>query len=656
MKQLEDDYLQEIGPELEKIGFSCGVVAGGSYVYKRDLFNSLSEIRDLDLLVFLPNKEIITDLITTHQQDLDRILRLAEVEKHFTREDLNPIVSGHADAIRYSGRNNINQKISIKILPVDIFASSEDKKPKRINVLSKKDKRFYPHKTLDGQDVFIGMVNQKTSNELCILGDPDLISIGNKYCLGVISDVFLSGEIIHESTGVKLLNLKDNLINKIVTCVSESGKPENWSDILVRNDRMSTEFKNYFCKQFPSLENIVSTNNHSKISDFTVSVVSPIFGGRYKQVDLKKKISSRIKEKRYVKSSGPFSSNSNYGLAVFDSGEKAFFKEMLNQYRFRGEIYGLITTSAYFKNIRLPIYTDPEVNLLSYDWFPGDILARQRLVDPNQDTANKIMELELRRAEDHLNAYIRSSQDSKNNNEEMYGSRIHDLFYGRLTGNRLNEYYGGLSIEIEEESVSFSKLATLPIKINNHLFPSINEIIQLSTQRLNPENLREKEMVCGFGDAHSGNIICSNNLEEYSYIDYEFAGFHSPYLDIAKQLYNDTAYQLLYADKLPQSPKKYSVSIKNNYLVIDHGFVPDRISRLIYKTKLEGILLPYRKYCLDQKKPQDKDWKEMLGSALFCCGFLTRNISEFSTQDFIINLANSIEASDLDYYSKKYNV
>jgi hypothetical protein len=35
-----------------------------------------------------------------------------------------------------------------------------------------------------------------------------------------------------------------------------------------------------------------------------------------------------------------------------------------------------------------------------------------------------------------------------------------------------------------------------------------------------------------------------------TYIDYEVSGFHSPFLDMAKSIYNDCFFNVLYADLL----------------------------------------------------------------------------------------------------------
>lgn len=650
-----DDYLQEIGPQIHKLGFDCSVVAGGSYSYKYSLYRSLDEIRDIDLLIFFQTREDIVDFLTVHQQDLDKILHLDEAEKHFNREDLKLLTLGHADAIRYSGQNTLGQKISAKIISYDIFLEEKNTSiSNRINIISEKDKRFYSHKTLVGQLVRIGVVNQRFHDDVCILGDPELFQIGSDYCLGVVADVCLTGKILQNSDKLDVDLIKKNLIKKIVFICEVSGYPEKWTDIIIRSDRLPYDFANYFSNQFPKipLEKIKNYNHEEE--RYTVSIVSPVLGGSYEQAKLSIKNDSKIAEKRYLKISGPFSSNSKYGLAVYNNGERAFFKEMLNEYRFRGEIYGMITSSAYFDKLRSPIFTDPECQLVSYDWFPGDIVARQRLESISDVTFERLMDLELHKAEDHLNAYIRSRTEKETNKENVYESRIHDLYFGRLMGSRYVDYYQESIIRTKEKDIPFRAIESCPIKINGKKYPSLLNIIEKAKIILNPDNLGTDEIVCGLGDAHSGNVLCSNNLDSYIYIDYEFSGFHSPYLDIARQLYIDSAFDIYYSDVLPPKKRQAQVEVVDGCLEIRHDYFPDKLSSFIFKTKMEGILLPYRNYCRENKLSLTNNWKEILGLSLFCSGMLSRNISNFEKDNFILNIANSVESLDVDHYSHKF--
>lgn len=657
MKQLENDYLCEIGPALKDLGYECGIVAGGSYSYKHNLYSSLSEVRDIDLLLILESNEKISDILTVDQHNIDKILHLDETERHFSRQDIEPFTLGYADGIRYSGINQLGQKISIKILSYKTLENLyTNKEWGRLNILSKKDKRIFPKKTLQGEPTLIAIVNQRVGNDFCILGDPDFIAGYSSFCLGVVSDLFISGLILHQTPDINIDSLKQKFIQKIYQKCQQTGFPERWSKILSRYERMPEDFKRLFESQFPAIINYEesASTNHNK---FFLHIVSPIIEGRYPQLNLSKKINSTIKEKRYMQSSGPFSSNSNYGVAIFESGEKTFFKEMLNQFRFRGEMYGLITASAYYRKLKEPIYSEPENNLISYDWFPGDILSRKRLTEVDDTTLEKILTLELQRAEDHLNAYIRSAVDLKSKDfyENSYRSRIHDVFFGRLTSDRYHKYYDNLELELpNDDKISFKEFARLKLIINDIEYPCIAETIKYATEILDPKRLESKEMVCGLGDSHSGNIMCSHNLDDYQYIDYELSGFHSPYLDISKQIYYDTSYEIIYSDKLIQKDFDLSIKREEGKIIIKHNFLPSLISCYMFKIKLNGVLLPYRSFCQENSLKADNDWKIILGMSLFCNGLLTRDPVSFNTKYLWLNICNAIQASMIDSFSKNY--
>ncbi|MFA6136441.1 MAG: hypothetical protein WC705_03775, partial [Candidatus Paceibacterota bacterium] len=654
------DYLPSIGKEIECLGIKNGVIAGGSYSYKKEQFDSLQEIRDLDLLVILESVEDLIALLTEKNQEFAGILKLEKIEKIFSKRDLLPIKENFASGVRYSGVNIFGQKVSAKIiLSKKLNEAFGDERPHFVNILSKKDRRLYRQKNFLGDSVLLGIVNQKTSDELVVLGDSDIFTIGDNYSLGVVSDVFLSGEILHDSLASSLSVLQEKLILKIGNLSHKDDFLEkDWSKIFVRSDRFLTDFSHKLNKKFRAIigdnfEKINNTPPKGKLQKYFIQSTPSVTRRGFAQTQLKNKIDSMIRHREYIKS-GPFSSNSNFGVALFENGKKAFFKEMLNDARFQAEISGFVSVSSYFPNLQEPIFTDPKVNLISYPWYQGDILARKRLMPIDKDSFDFFVELELRKSEDIMNAYINSSHDILRGlvtEERISSSRIHELYYDRLVGERLGKFYGNFKVQIGEDEVPFSDILHLIPIINGKRYKPLVELIQQATEVLNPAKLNKELIVCGLGDAHSGNVMCENNPNEYLYIDYEFSGFHSPYLDIAKSLYNDFSFNLFYADKKPLSPE-ISVSVKRDgdLIIINHNYVPDDLSRYILKAKIEGIIKPFHNALLLN---EDDNWWKILGSAMLCCGLLTRNLSLFSDIPFWLNLSNTIEMTDIKPYYEK---
>ncbi len=658
---LERDYLPLIGKKIEELGIKNGVIAGGSYSYKKGRFDSLQEIRDLDILIIVSSLEDLVALLTEKSYEFARILKLEKIEKIFSKNELHLVEENFFSGVRYSGINIFGQKVSAKIiLSEKLNEAFDDNNPHLINILSKKDRRLYRQKNFSGDLVCLGIVNQKVSDDLVVLGDSDIFAAGNDYSLGVVSDVLLSGEILHDSFSVGLSSLQEELILKIgrLSCCDDSTQ-KDWSKIFVRSDRFLADFSEQINKKFRA----VIGDNFEEINNSAVKNTSqryfiqaiPIFGRHFIQTEPKNKIESIITSREYIKS-GPFSSNSNFGVALFENGQKAFFKEMLNETRFQSEILGLVSVSSYFSNLQEPLFTDAKINLISYPWYSGDILARKRLMPIDKDSFDFFMELELRRAEDSLNAYVRSAQDILRGSikDDIPTSRIHELYHGRLIGDRLEKFYGDHKVVIGNEETSFSELLRSALIINGKRYKPLAELIKEATDILNPEKLGKELLVCGLGDAHSGNVMCENDPNEYLYIDYEFSGFHSPYLDIAKALYNDFSFDIFYADK-KRLPREVNVSIRkeNGSVVIEHNYVPDDLSRYILKSKIEGTIKPMHNALSIN---EDEKWWQILGSAMLCCGLLTRNLSLFPDIQFWLNLSNAIEMTDIkSYYEKMAN-
>ncbi|MCX6738884.1 MAG: hypothetical protein NT098_02395 [Candidatus Parcubacteria bacterium] len=660
---LEHDYLPLIGKEIEELGIKNGVIAGGSYSYKKGQFDSLQEIRDLDILIIVNSFEDLAVLLIEKSQELARILKLEKIEKIFSKKELLSVEENFTSGVRYSGINIFGQKVSAKIiLEKKLDEAFDDNNPHLINILSKKDRRLYRQKNFSGDSVCLGIVNQKVSDDLAVLGDSDVFVVGRDYSLGVVSDVFLSGEVLYDSLSATLSSLQEKLILKIgrLSCYEDSAH-RDWSKIFVRSDRFLSDFSERINKRFRAIigDNFEKLNNATFKSTPQKHFIQtiPILNGRsFIQIKPKNKIESIITSREYIKS-GPFSSNSNFGVAVFENGQKAFFKEMLNETRFQSEILGLVSVSSYFPNLQEPLFTDPKINLISYPWYSGDILARKRLMPIDKESFDFFMELELRRAEDTLNAYVRSAQNVLRGSIEekiLRSSRIHELYHGRLTGDRLEKFYGDHKLVIGNEEIQFSELLRLSLVINGKRYKSLAELIKEATDILDPEKLGKELFVCGLGDAHSGNVMCENNPNEYLYIDYEFSGFHSPYLDIAKALYNDFSFDLFYADKKPL-PRELNVSVKKDgdSIVIEHNYIPDDLSRYILKSKIEGIINPMHSAL---SLNENEKWWQILGSAMLCCGLLTRNLSLFSDVQFWLNLSNAVETTDIkSYYEKMAN-
>lgn len=109
---------------------------------------------------------------------------------------------------------------------------------------------------------------------------------------------------------------------------------------------------------------------------------------------------------------------------------------------------------------------------------------------------------------------------------------LNDMFYGRLTGDRFQEYYGGKN----NISNQFDQKVTL----NGHRFNKTpNQII--NELKYKYSTLADKGMTdsfLGHGDWHHQNILCGNS-QNIKFIDFEYFGYHPINMEISKAYYID---------------------------------------------------------------------------------------------------------------------
>src|SRR5690606_4027400 len=115
---------------------------------------------------------------------------------------------------------------------------------------------------------------------------------------------------------------------------------------------------------------------------------------------------------------------------------------------------------------------------------------------------------------------------------------IHQLFYHRLTGGRLEHFYGDeKSITLPQTDVLMREVRKAHWTINGIRYTdTIDNIITRSIELLNPH--QASISIIGHGDAHNGNVFFSKD-SGLTYFDPAFAGRHHPLLDLAKPLFHN---------------------------------------------------------------------------------------------------------------------
>jgi hypothetical protein len=224
--------------------------------------------------------------------------------------------------------------------------------------------------------------------------------------------------------------------------------------------------------------------------------------------------------------------------------------------------------------------------------------------------------------------------------EEHAQAPIHQLFWHRLTGGRLQSFYteqffpfpgdAGQSDKDTGAGLTFEELQTYQWTINGEdvtgAYLTLGSMIERATTVLRPE--RAFKTVIGHGDAHFGNVFLEDQTT-YRYFDPAFAGRHTPILDIVKPLFHNVFATWMYFPQEVMRDLQLSVSLQGTRIVIEHNYELAPVRTALLETKLTYLVRPL----LDKLRRYDalpEDWAEIMRLALMCCPLLTVNLLDSS--------------------------
>ena len=274
--------------------------------------------------------------------------------------------------------------------------------------------------------------------------------------------------------------------------------------------------------------------------------------------------------------------------SVKDSAIDVFCKRSQFQEQ---EIPGAKQAALFYPQVQVPSIS--QSGHLLYPFFRGQTEAEHRLSFVQNGRSNRrqlvlILNIELAKAEDMLRAYRLSLQTTADR-ESSFLQPIHRFYYARLVNNtRLNEFYSA-GINVHGHFPPITSFMDMQFKVNGRSYPSIGQISRDATRFLHPTTTSTCPSVFGLGDAHGANIIVPdkggpNNRRELLYNDYEGAGYHSVMLDLAKPLYLDVFFEMLYADIIHGSPKT-EFSLGDGIIKITMDTCTDRLGQEILNIK-----------------------------------------------------------------------
>ncbi len=345
--------------------------------------------------------------------------------------------------------------------------------------------------------------------------------------------------------------------------------------------------------------------------------------------------------------------NSFNGFLTVEDGKRLFFKTHTEPDTVIGEYYNANQLADAGYPIIRPIFSSTEVGrqLLIYEIVDQpSVFDLAWSIEGGNDDLFENLKAAQEAGDNHLLELYLSTMKIQTD-VEAARSPIHQLFYHRLTGGRLNRFYGEgkpddtTEIVLPSSSYSMRVVRNLRWVINGQQYDdTIDKIIQRAITVLNPA--QSSVSVIGHGDAHNGNIFFQNsNTPSLLYFDPAFAGRHSPLLDLVKPIFHNVFAMWMYFPVIKANTFEIQMRHKDEVLFIEHDYVPHKVRDMFLESKLTNVIIPLMRYLLEHHMLRE-DWREYLKSALFCCPFLTMNLADsqkFPPKIALLGLTMSVE-------------
>lgn len=173
---------------------------------------------------------------------------------------------------------------------------------------------------------------------------------------------------------------------------------------------------------------------------------------------------------------------------------------------------------------------------------------------------------------------------------------------------------------------------------------TLGSLVEQAIEVLDPSK-SETPSIVGHGDAHNGNVFVDRDNSALIYFDPAFAGRHSPFLDLTKPLFHNVFATWMYFPHEVAKTLSIGLEIKDDTIIVNHNFAPTEVKLALLHSKIQRVLAPLIKE-LKSREWLNPHWKQYLKLALFCCPFLTMNLSDtqkFPPEITLLGLALAVE-------------
>jgi hypothetical protein len=339
--------------------------------------------------------------------------------------------------------------------------------------------------------------------------------------------------------------------------------------------------------------------------------------------------------------------NSFNGFLTLTDGQELFFKTHVEQDGVIQEYYNAAMLAQAGYPVIQPLYTSEQADqqILIYPVVKDpSVFDTARALETDGFNAARFEHLtEAQNASDRQLYTLYRQTLADEPRETVINAPIHQLFYHRLTGGRLDRFYdNGTSITLPHQTLSLAEVRQKHWIINGSEYTeTLDNLITGAVDTLNPNNL-PLHTIIGHGDAHNGNVFFDEPQRTLTYFDPAFAGRHHPLLDLVKPLFHNVFAMWMYFPE--QEAEKLTITLREEESTwhVDHNYELNPIRQMFLQSKADHTLAPTLRL-LRERDALPENWRELVKLALFCCPFLTLDLKRFPPTISLLGLTMAVQ-------------
>jgi hypothetical protein len=342
--------------------------------------------------------------------------------------------------------------------------------------------------------------------------------------------------------------------------------------------------------------------------------------------------------------------NSFNGFMTLADGKRLFFKTHTEPDNVIGEYYNAEMLAKVGYPVIQPLYSSTEAGkqLLIYQVIDDpSVFDVAWAIEQGQSDLLPALTKAQNAADDHL-LHIYLNTLEWQSAESAAQAPIHQLFYHRLAGGRLQRFYGyggeDVTINLPHGQCSMREVLAKNWIINGRPYhTSLERVISTALYVLQPAAANPS--VVGHGDAHNGNVFFNQPETSLLYFDPAFAGRHHPLLDLVKPLFHNIFAMWMYFPQIKKNALQITLKTNGDVWHVEHNYALHPVRLMFLHSKVERVLIPVMQE-LKRRAWLSEAWRTYLKTALFCCPFLTMNLADnekFPPEISLLGLTMAVE-------------